>query len=294
MSLESSKSFSFFGSSRFSVIVLDELERSGLTPKSIITTPDKRQGRHLILTPTLVKDWGLARNIKVYDPERFDDVFIESLKKENVDVFVVASYGKIIPENIIGLPKRKTLNIHPSLLPLYRGASPLQSAVLADSKHTGVTIMRIDEKMDHGPIVAQKEVNITEWSTYDDFEYLMAKTGTEVLAQILPDWIDGKITEKEQDHSLATYTNKISKEDGLIDLESDPYENFRKIQAYNTWPQAYFIFRLKDKNLRIKITSASFEKGKLIIEKVIPEGSKEMTYTDFARGYIKKIIQINN
>lgn len=277
--------FSFFGSSRFSVIVLDELEKSGLIPKSIVTTPDKPQGRHLTLTPTPVKEWGLARNIKVYEPVRLGEEFGEILKKENTEVFIVASYGKIIPKAIIEIPKHKTLNIHPSLLPQYRGASPLQAAILEDQKKTGVTIMRIDEEMDHGPIVAQKEVLVTEWPKYADFEEMMARTGAKLLAEILTDWVAGKIPEKEQDHSSATYTKKIIKEDGLIDLEADPYLNFRKIQAYSTWPKAYFI--LKDRNIRVKITEASFTAGKLTIEKVIPEGSKELAYADFARGYMK-------
>lgn len=114
---------------------------------------------------------------------------------------------------------------------------------------------------------------------------MMARTGAKLLAEILTDWVAGKIPEKEQDHSSATYTKKIIKEDGLIDLEADPYLNFRKIQAYSTWPKAYFI--LKDRNIRVKITEASFTAGKLTIEKVIPEGSKELAYADFARGYMK-------
>ena len=275
----------FFGSSRFSVIVLDELERAGFIPACVVTTPDKPQGRKLILTPNPVKTWAIQRNIRVYDPEKLDTDFIGKIQAEHCTVFIVASYGKIIPASIIELPSRKTLNIHPSLLPIYRGASPLQSAILNDTKHTGVTIMRIDEKMDHGPLVAQQEVVISEWSTYESFEDMMARTGAQLLAQILPEWVAGTIQEKEQDHTQATYTKKTIKTDGLIDLAGDVYLNFRKIQAYHEWPQAYFMQSHHGKDIRVKITSTSFKDGQLTIEKVIPEGGKEMSYKDFQSGY---------
>lgn len=282
--------FTFFGSSQFSVIVLDELEKLGFIPSLIVTTPDKPQGRKLVITPNVVKTWAISKNIKVYDPAKIDKTFIEQLKQESSDVFVVASYGKILPESLINMPSRKTLNIHPSLLPKYRGASPLQSAMLDDDKNTGISIMRIDEKMDHGPIVAQKNVVITEWPIYEEFEALMAREGAQLFASILPNWVSGKITEKEQDHSAATYTKKIIKEDGLIDLHTenvDPYTNFRKIQAYHEWPQAYFFIEHAGKKIRVKITAASFRDNQLIIEKVIPEGAKEMSYKDFQSGYKK-------
>jgi methionyl-tRNA formyltransferase len=290
--------FAFFGSSRFSVIVLDELEKCGLLPSLVITTPDKKQGRKMILTPTPVKEWAIKRNIEVLDPAKLDATFVETLKKHistssndsSPEIFVVASYGKIIPKHIFDLPKHKTLNIHPSLLPKYRGASPLQSAMLADDKDTGVTIMQIDSEMDHGLIVAQEKVQVGEWPTYEEFEKLMAEKGAQLLAKTLPDWVDGKIKAKNQDHGQATYTKKTKKEEGLIGLQ-DARADFLKIQAFHEWPQAYFFIKHNGKDLRIKITEAKWQaasqdqSAKLIIEKVIPEGSKEMAYEDFARGY---------
>lgn len=279
--------FAFFGSSRFSVIVLDALEKKGILPTLIITTPDKPAGRKLILTPTPVKTWGLTRNIPVLDPAKLDAAFVNVLQSKNIALFVVASYGKIIPKALLDLPAHKTLNIHPSLLPLYRGASPLQSAMLDDAKDTGVTIMRIDEHMDHGPLVAQKSVHIDEWPVYEEFETLMAAEGADLLAEIMPKWVSGDIREKDQEHDKATYTKKIEKEDGLLDLSSntDPYKVFRMIQAYHEWPVAYLFIKHAGKDMRIKITSASFAQGTLTLEKVIPEGGKEMTYKDFVSGY---------
>ena len=288
--------FAFFGSSRFSVIVLDELERAGLSPAFVVTTIDKPQGRKMVLTPTPVKEWALSKEIKVLDPVKLNAEFIELLKKEtsdagHVNIFIVASYGKIIPQAVLDIPKKGTLNIHPSLLPKYRGASPLQSAILDDAKDTGITIMMIDAGMDHGPIITQENIHVDEWPIYEEFEKMMAEKGAKLLANILPKWAAGEIEAKEQDHTAATFTKKITKEDGLIDLAclenttpTDQYSAFRKIQAFHEWPQAYFFIEHGDKKLRIKVTKASWQ-DKLIIEKVIPEGSKEMSYNDFVRGY---------
>ena len=198
--------FAFFGSSRFSVIVLGELEQAGYIPACIITTPDKPRGRKLILTPTPVKGWAIAKNIKVLDPIRLDAGFIKELNPlvtnqrsgDHWDLFIVASYGKIISDAIINIPKCKTLNVHPSLLPKYRGASPLQNTILDDTKQTGVSIIRIDEKMDHGPIIAQENMNIDKWPTYEGFEEMMARKGGQLLAKTMPEWVKDKIKEKEQ------------------------------------------------------------------------------------------------
>ncbi len=285
--------FTFFGSSRLSVIVLDELLKFDLKPSLIVTTPDKPQGRKLEIKPNVVKIWAIEHNVPVIDD-------LQKIPRENANLFIVASYGKIIPQSIIELPKHKTLNIHPSLLPQYRGASPLPTAILNDTKNTGVTIMQLDNEMDHGPIVIQKRVEIMKWPTYEEFEEMMAIVGAHLLAEILPRWMDGKIVPTEQNHAKATYTKKITKEDGLIDLsisdvqhpENIPtdraYDIFRKIQAYHEWPQVYFFIEHDEKKIRVKITSASFENNTLTIDRVIPEGKKEMVYADFVRGYLHK------
>jgi len=279
--------FTFFGSSRLSVIVLDELLKFDLKPSLVVTTPDKPQGRKLEIKPNVVKSWAIEHNVKVIDD-------LQKIPRENANLFIVASYGKIIPKEIIELPKHKTLNIHPSLLPEYRGASPLPTAILNDTKNTGVTIMQLDTEMDHGPIVIQKRIEIMKWPTYEEFEEMMAIVGAHLLAETLPKWVDGKIVPTEQNHAKATYTKKIKKEDGLVDLSvDDPYLIFRKVQAFHEWPQAYFFVKKEDhstgehRKIRVKITSASFEDNTLTINTVIPEGKKEMSYKDFERGYLK-------
>ncbi len=276
----------YFGSSKVSIYVLEELMKAGLVPAFVVTTPDKPQGRGLMMTPNVLKSFALEKGLKVYDPAKLDSAFQETLQKEVCDVFIVASYGKIMPKSVVFMPKHKTLNVHPSLLPRYRGAAPLPTAMLEDTKKTGVTIMRLDEKMDEGPMIAVKEITISEWPTYEEFEEMMAREGGKLLAGILSDWVAGKIPEQKQEHSKATYTKKIQKEDAELDLKADPYLNFRKIQAYHEWPQAFFFAERDGKRLRVKATKASFTKGKLNIERVIPEGKAEMAFTDFLeRGY---------
>ncbi len=285
--------FIFFGSSRLSVIVLEELHKVGLIPRLIVTTPDKPQGRKQIMTPNVVRQWAIENNVATITPEKFDGETIQKLTAHHASVFIVASYGKILPKEVIDLPPAKTLNLHPSLLPAYRGASPLQSAMLDDTKNTGITIMHMDEKMDHGPIVIQKKVTILEWPTYDEFEEMAAIKGTELLIQILPNWIEGDLKTTEQNHTAATYTKKFTKEDGSIDEITDPYRIFRMIQAFHTWPHAFFTHRHNERNIRVKITRASFSEGKLSIEKVVPEGGREISYEDFIRGYGKPKLAIN-
>ena len=284
--------FAFFGSSRLSVIVLDELSKLGRLPQFIITTHDKPVGRKQVLTPNVVKTWAIEKNIPCFDPEKLDSHFITKIKeintKEGVEVcpvFLVASYGKILPKNLIEIPSRKTLNIHPSLLPQYRGASPLPTTILDDTKNTGASIMILDDEMDHGPIVAQKNITIETWPNYLDFEEMMARQGAQLFSEILPRWIRDEIQAQEQDHSKASYTKKFSKEDTLIDLSADPYTNWRKIQAFYGWIGSYFIVNYKGKTIRVKITEAKFVDNKLEIIKVIPEGSREISYADFCRNY---------
>lgn len=276
----------FFGSSSFSVSILEKLKENNFTPSLIITVPDKPSGRKLKLSPTPVKIWAKNNNIEIKDPEKLNnETIIKKLKNKNWDIFITASYGKIIPKEILEIPKRKTLNIHPSLLPKLRGSSPIQTAILKE-KETGVTIMVVDEFLDHGPIVSQKKLKNKNWPIDSkELEKLLITEGGNLLIEILTPWLEGKIEEKPQNENLATFSKKIEKKDYLINLDDNPEKNFKKILAYSSGSKAYFIFKHKDKEIRVKVTEVSFKKNKLIIEKVIPEGKKEMNYQDFLRGY---------
>jgi len=277
----------FFGTPPHAVTTLEALASASYQIAFVVTTPDRAVGRGLVMTPTPVKIWALGRNIPIFQPENLKDAACATeLSKFNCDAFVVIAYGKIIPEEILNIPNGKSINIHGSLLPKLRGASPIETAILEDMKETGVTLIKMDSKMDHGPIVAIEKVAYEPWPPkVEVLRKVIVDKGNELLVSVLPGWIAGEIKEQEQDHSQATIARKITKEDALVDLSGDPYLNFRKIQAYHEWPVAYFLFKAGTKDIRVKITQVSFKDGKLEIQKVIPEGKNEMSYKDFLSGY---------
>lgn len=284
-------SFVFFGTPRFSTIILDELEKAGLVPKIIVAQEDKPSGRHLVITPPETKIWGQSRNIDIFQPKTLRDGTAFTYLKEKApekgwDVFVVAAYGKIIPREIIELPKYKTLNVHPSLLPLFRGPAPIHGAIL-DADQTGISIMQIDEELDHGPIVAQKSISTPGWPPYEsDLEDLLTHEGGKLLAETIPLWINGLIQAKDQDHSIASFTKKVKKEDALINLNDSPEKNLRKIRAYSRWPKAFTFFETKHGEKRVQILKANIKDNNLILERVVPEGNSEMSFEDFSRGFL--------
>ncbi|HEY0220622.1 MAG TPA: methionyl-tRNA formyltransferase, partial [Candidatus Paceibacterota bacterium] len=213
--------FAYFGTGNLSVIVLEELKKKSFLPKLIVTVPDKPQGRKMILTASRAKIWAQKENIPFLELDSLknpDTVDLIKKYSDCYDLFLVVSYGKIIPKNILDIPKYKTLNLHPSILPKLRGASPIKSAILNEDE-TGVSIMRLDEELDHGPIVFQEKINIENWPPYEeDLEKILGVIGGERFAEIIPSWIEGKIDEEEQDHSLATFCGKIKKTDAEINL----------------------------------------------------------------------------
>lgn len=273
--------WTFFGTGEVSLSVLKELEKAGLVPSLVITTPDKPKGRKLVITPSEVKVWAESKNIKILQPEKLDDNFKVELEKNSWDLFIVVAYGKIIPKEILDLPKHKSINIHYSLLPKLRGSSPVEGAILSDDRETGVSIILMDEKMDHGPVIAQEKVEILNWPpTRTELMEKMNDVASKLLVDILPKWMRGEIVPTEQDHSKATFVKMIKKEDALINLGEDDYLNFRKIMAYERWPRAYFI----DNNKRVIINKAIWENDHLKITKVTPEGKKEMEYENYLKG----------
>ncbi len=278
--------FVFFGTSEFAVYVLDVLAENGMLPSLLITNPDRPKGRGLLLAASPVKLWALKNSIEVIQPEKLDNEFRSALKAKNYNLFLVASYGRIIPASIFEIPRLKTLNIHPSLLPRYRGPTPIENQILADEKKIGVTLIEIDEKVDHGSVVEQERVIPPVWPMErPQLEKLLAEAGAHLFIRILPKWIAGSITAIPQDEMLATFTQKVRKEDARINLESDPYKNFLAIMAYVGQPRAYFTIKKNGKSLRIIITDAHFLDGKLSITKVIPEGKKEISWKEFEREY---------
>lgn len=277
--------FAFFGSDSFSISVLEELKSDGFIPSLIISVPDKPKGRHMIMTSPLIKDWAVKNKIRIIQPEKLDDKFVSELNKEKFELFIVASYGKIIPKSVLEIPKYGTLNAHPSLLPKWRGASPLQSTILNNEQETGTTIMLVDEKMDHGPIIAQEKITIEPWPLpIQEFEAILGKKSGVILSEVITPWVNGEIKATPQDENHATFTKKIKKEDGLIDLLRDAPKNYLKICAYSEWPGTYFIVKSKKGDIKVSIKKARLENNTLVIERVVPEGKKEMNYKSFLNG----------
>lgn len=278
----------FFGTPQVAVYVLEELKNAGIIPNLIVTAPDKPAGRKLVVTPPPAKIWAEENFVSTLQPETLKDAqVVQTIKDEaSWDIFIVAAYGNILPKEILDIPKYGTLNVHPSLLPRLRGASPIQTAIL-EEKETGVTIMLVDEQMDHGPVVAQEKV--ASWTNPSDIpkasalEETLARRGGQILAEIIPKWTAGKIDARQQDHSSATFTKKINKCDGLLNLNDDAEKNYRKIRSFDIWPRAYFFIEKNGKKIRVIVTDAEIKNNELKIKKVIPEGKKEIPYEDFLK-----------
>ncbi len=266
----------FFGTDDFSVNILEKLHEYDLAPFLVITMPDRKAGRGLELQSPDVKVWAEKNNIEVWQPESLDADFLSKYSEYSPDIAVVASYGKIMPKEVLYVPKHKTLNVHPSLLPKWRGASPIEAQILNDEEFAGVTIMLMDEKMDHGPILEQEVVDTPYWPMRaNELRTLLAESGGELLCRTITEWVEGALEPQEQDHEQATFCTKIKKEDAEINLSDDAYKNLLKIRAYSEWPRAYFF---DENNKRIIITEAEMKDGELVIKKVIPEGKKEQEY----------------
>ena len=281
-------SIAFFGTPQIAVWVLEELEKAGVIPNLVVTNPDAPQGRKMLMTPTPISLWAEAHGIETLKPASLrDGAVAEQLRTSGCELYIVSAYGKMIPDSILEIPKYKTLNVHPSILPKLRGASPIRSAILADMNPTGVSIMELTHGMDEGPLLAQKELSIAreKWPLRGaELDELLFREGGALLASLLPDWVKGTITPVPQTGE-PTYCAKITKEMGELNLADDPYQNLLKIRAFDGWPGTYFFIEKNGVRVRVKIVDAELAPdGSLKILRVIPEGKKEMAYEDFLRG----------
>jgi methionyl-tRNA formyltransferase len=273
----------FFGTPRFAAIVLEKLLDAGMPPAALVCNPDRPIGRKKIVTPPQTKQLVTARapGVAVLQPEKLDTAFIKALSDIKPDLFVVAAYAKIIPKTVLDVSRLGTLGVHPSLLPKYRGSSPIQSAILGGERETGVTIYRIDEKMDHGPVLAEARTVMDSLTTaYPALEEMLAGLGGTLLAKAMPAFFAGASKPIPQDESLATYTKKFATEDGFVD-ESDlaaaergdqgkTNAILRKINAFTPEPGAWTI---KD-GKRIKLLKAEIKGGSLRLITVQKEGER--------------------
>lgn len=252
----------FFGSPVLALPFLKKLLETDHSIDLIITQPDRPSGRGKKLIPCPVKKTALDLNIPYYQPLKIrkDKIALDKIKEIEPDLNVVVAYGQIIPSSIIYLPRYNSLNVHFSLLPKYRGASPVQKALLDGEAKTGITIFELNEKMDEGDILVQEEVNVFPDENAADLEARLAQKGADLLIKAIAQ-ID-KLKHRKQDHSQATYAPKIRKEDGKIDWTKNSLYIERRVRAFTPWPSAYAFL----KDIRIKI-----HRGRKI-EKEAPPG----------------------
>ncbi len=301
----------FWGTPEFALPSLENIYQGGLDLVGVVTNQDELVGRKQILTAPPVKQWAQKHKIPVYQPATLKDLKISDLPK--ADLYVVAAYGKIIPPAILAKPTYGVLNVHPSLLPRWRGPSPIQYTILAGDTETGVTIMKMDELMDHGQIVAQKKIKIGQ-TAYPELHDRLAKLGAELLAETLPKYLAGQIKLTAQDDSKATFSKLLRRDDGRIDWKKPAAEIDRMIRAFNPWPGTWTLAPSKDKIYRIKIEAGtavetdasaglpgyvwSEDKEKLLVKtgrgnlsilKLTLAGKKPLTAAAFISGYAELV-----
>lgn len=275
--------FIFFGTPDVASKTLAILKDRGYIPELIVTSPDKQSGRGLQIHETPVALWAKENNIQCLKPEKIDTEFISKLSTFNFQLSIVVAYGKILPETLIKNPKLGTINIHYSLLPKYRGASPLEACLLNGDEVTGVSIQQMEYKLDSGGILREEKIEIGINDTKEELRDELITLGANCLCDILPQIIREEIIPKKQNEVLATFCKKIKKEDGEINPDGNALENWNKYRAFYGWPGVFFFTVKKDKNIRIKITSASYENNSFIIKRVVSEGKKEMSYDEFLK-----------
>ena len=231
----------FAGTPDFALASLQALVESGRVPVAVLTQPDRPSGRGRKLTPSPVKVFAEEHDIPVWQPTTLKDPHVvEELAALEPDLMIVAAYGLILPEAVLSIPKQGCLNVHASLLPRWRGAAPIQQAVLNGDEKTGVCLMQMNAGLDTGPVFACAATDIGPDDSAGDIHDRLATMGGELLCDKLGDIINGHIEAKAQDEALATYAPKIRKQDALIDWNRPAEEIARRVRAYNPVPGASF------------------------------------------------------
>lgn len=315
MPLSRRQKIMFFGTADFAVPILEALIKNGWPIKLVVTQPDQPAGRHQILQPPPVKILAEKLGLKVLQPLRLNSKFDPPAGGRNSKLFIVCAYGQFLPPELLKIPRYGAINIHPSLLPKYRGPSPIQTAILNGDQETGVSLILLDEEMDHGPILTQKATPIGPNETYPELAARLAQLSAEVLMEVLPKWLQDQIEPKPQDHSQATFTKSLTREDGRIDWSRPAREIYNQWRALQPWPGVFTELRTANYELRIKLIkinpslkktgeikgsfSSPFIKldktglgmvcgdGKILaIDQLQPEGKKVMTAEEFINGYM--------
>ena len=292
----------FMGSPDFSLSAL-RLLAENYQVVGVVTQPDRASGRGRELKAPPVKTLALELKIPVIQPEKLrEPEAMQQLRDWNPDLIVVAAFGQLLRKDVLDLPKYGCINIHASLLPRWRGAAPINAAILAGDEETGVTIMKMDVGLDTGPMLAMKKIRIRRDDTAGSVFQTLSKLGANLLMETLPDYMDGKITPTPQPEEGATYAPMLKKQDGLLDFTSPVVELERRVRAMNPWPGAWFEWN--GNVLKVARASVSEAKGlgigsrftvegrpaimsaggALVLEEVQPAGRKVMPGKSFLAG----------
>lgn len=274
--------FAYFGTPYVARDTLAQLVDAGYTPTVVVTSPDAQHGRGMELRPCETKVWALDHDLPVHTPSKIDGEFLKELSSYDCDLAIVVAYGKLLPQTAIDLFPRGILNIHYSLLPLYRGASPVESALRNGDTVTGVTIQQMALEMDAGDILAQEEVAIAPTDTTLTLRPKLIEAGADLLIRMLPAVEAGTLTPVAQDAARATRAPKIRKEEGLLSLSNDAVTNWNTYRAFRESPGTYFYANKDDKRIRVKIVDAEFASGVLPAfrpTRIVPEGKPEQSFT---------------
>jgi len=300
----------FMGTPSFAERMIVSLIKNNYNLTSVFTRPDKKVGRNQEIKKSPVKILAEKNDLKIFQPEKLNDLIVEEIQNQKPDLIVVAAYGKIIPESILKIPKFGCINVHPSLLPKFRGPSPIQNALLSGEKETGTTIMLMDKGMDTGDILSQKTITIKESETFPELSEKLVELSSELLLKTLPLWINKKIEARKQDDSKASLCQLIERNDGKIIWTEDAEVIFNKFRALYPWP-GIFTFWEKDKSLkRIKLNKIGMlrnnpvvnhhigevffiankigvqtQNGVIILEEIQIEGKPNVKILDFINGY---------
>jgi methionyl-tRNA formyltransferase len=273
------KKFVFFGTPYVARDTLAALLDAGYTPSLVVTSPDRPSGRGMKMTPCPTKEYATAHGIPVLDPEKLTPEAVETVRTYGADYGIVVAYGKILPQSLIDIFPLGLLNIHYSLLPKYRGASPVEAALLHGDSITGVAVQKLVKELDAGDILAVKEVAITPTETTRELRPRLIKEGADLLIASLPSFEEGTATFTSQDHAKATKCGKIQKEEGELSLSGDAKENWNKYRAYAESPGTYFFVEKDGRKTRVKIKTAEYVDGVFNPLRVVPEGKTETDYT---------------
>lgn len=299
----------FMGTPEFAAVMLDGLIDGGYNIVGVVTKPDKPAGRDQEPTPSRVKEVALEHGLPVEQPEKLDEEALKKIEAWKPDLIVVAAYGKILPQSILDMPGFGCINVHASLLPKWRGASPIQNALLAGETETGVTIMLMDKGMDTGDIIAQEKTDIGPDETKELLLLRLTGLGRDLLLQTLPAWVRRTVSATPQDGSQATLCQLIERNDGHIVWTDDAESIYNRYRALFPWPGIFTFWKKDDGLLRLKLHKVSYQKqspqagypmgqvvevgekigiqagsGVIFLEEVQLEGKTRMGIAEFVRG----------